>query len=110
MAQFCPGIAKQDITSAYEDAAKRIREGSGDYFALGREYSYGEIHGGKRWSGRGATGAIYNLDSRSVTDNAIERYARYDQTHWYWSTDEHWSCESKFGNEVGRVALMFLKG
>ncbi len=87
-----------------------VGEGSGDYFAVGREYNYGEIHGGKWWSGREATGAIYNLDFRSVTDNAIERYARYDQIHWYWSTDEHWSYESKFGDEVGRVALMFLKG
>ncbi|MCR5079050.1 MAG: hypothetical protein K6B65_03915 [Bacilli bacterium] len=87
-----------------------VAHGSGDYFAVDRNYEYGTIHGSKWWSGREATGGVYNLDSRTITDNAIERFARYDQSHWYWSTDEHWSYESVFNDKVGRIAFMFFKG
>ncbi len=60
------------------------------------------------WSGMEASGTIYNLDTRTETDQHLLRLARYEESHWYWFYDEHWTFEERYSSE-GRTAYMFFK-
>ncbi len=80
--------------------------GVGNYFDYGVSYAYRGKKEASCWSGREASGTIYDLNSRTVVSNVIDRLANYDEAHWYWSTDEHWGFEEFL---IGRTSLAILK-
>lgn len=80
--------------------------GVGDYFEYGTRYKYKGSREGNCWSAREATGNIYNLNSNTQIDSIIDILGQYDESHWYWSTDEHWGFELYM---TGRTALVFIR-
>ncbi len=80
----------------------------GSYFTINNEYKYRGSHSEDCWSGMEASGTIYNLDTHAETDQHLLRLARYEESHWYWFYDEHWTFEERYSSE-GRTAYMFFK-
>ena len=80
--------------------------GVGGYFGYGKTYSYKGSRERGCWSAKEASGTIYNLSTNSSADNHINRMARYDESHWYWTTDEHFAFEEYI---TGRIAYVLIR-
>ncbi len=80
--------------------------GVGNYFDYGTTYSYKGSRDNGCWSAREASGTIFDLASNKSADNHINRMARYDESHWYWSTDEHWGFEEYI---TGKIAYAIVR-
>ena len=80
--------------------------GVGDYFTYGDTYTYRGYKESNCWSGREASGSIYNLETGGTYADHIDRMARYDESHWYWSTDEHWGFEEFI---IGRICIAIYR-
>lgn len=80
--------------------------GVGDYFSYGTTYKYKGSKEGGCWSAKEASGTVYSLASNSQVAGFIDIMARYDESHWYWSTDEHWAFEYFL---TGRIALAIVR-
>lgn len=80
--------------------------GVGNYFDYGTTYSYKGSRESDCWSAREASGTIFDLASNKSADNHINRMARYDESHWYWSTDEHWAFEEYI---TGKIAFAIIR-
>ena len=81
--------------------------GCGDYFFIGSTYDYKNKHDSGCWSGVEAKGTIIDFESLTTVTTVINRLARYDEAHWYWSTDEHHAFEM-YG--YGFYGIVFVKG
>ena len=72
----------------------------GYYFNLGQEYKYRYSDfncESEYWSGKMAYGDIISSETGALDkENLVSAYARYSESHWYWSDDEHWG----FNNDV----------
>jgi len=82
-------------------------KGCGDYFDIGSTYDYKNKHDSGCWSGVEAKGTIIDFESLTTVTTVINRLARYDEAHWYWSTDEHHAFEM-YG--YGFYGIVFVKG
>ena len=80
--------------------------GVGNYFGYGRVYGYRSEREKDCWSGKEASGTLFNLRTATPGANHIDRMARYDESHWYWSTDEHWAFEEYL---TGKQAYAIIK-
>ena len=81
-------------------------KGVGRYFSYERTYAYRGKEEANCWSGREASGTLFNLSTATSSANHINRMARYDESHWYWSTDEHWAFEEY---RTGKVAFAIIR-
>ncbi len=64
----------------------------GDYFILWKGYGYREMHDKGSWYGRTFEGSF--IDAKTGTSagkQVVTTWARYAESHWYWSNDEYWS-------------------
>jgi hypothetical protein len=80
--------------------------GVGEYFTYGKTYSYKGYKESGSWSAKEASGTIYDLSQNKSSDNHINRMARYDESHWYWVTDEHWAFEEYL---TGKIAYALIR-
>jgi hypothetical protein len=80
--------------------------GWGDYFKVGSVYQY-KSKDAEYWSGMEARGTIFTFKNMTSYGNVIARYARYDESHWYWRTDEHHAFQMY---SDGFLTLCFYKG
>ncbi|MCR4897889.1 MAG: hypothetical protein K5892_01555, partial [Acholeplasmatales bacterium] len=80
--------------------------GWGDYFKVGSVYQY-KSKDAEYWSGMEATGTIFTFKNMTSYGNVIARYARYDESHWYWNIDEHHAFQMY---SDGFLTLCFYKG
>ena len=75
----------------------------GYYFVIRHEYSYRYKDSNVEpdyWSGKIAYGDIVYGEDGSLDENkTISAYAKYSESHWYWTDDEHWGfIDDIFGN------------
>ena len=81
--------------------------GSGNYYFVDGYYAYKGSKESDCWSGTEAKGTIIDFESLSTTTTVINRLARYDESHWYWSTDEHHAFEMY---RYGFYGVVFVRG
>ena len=81
----------------------------GYYFNRGQEYKYRYTDSNveaKYWSGKLAYGDIVSCETGELdSSKVVSAYARYSESHWYWSDDEHWS----FVNDVFGETFFILQ-
>ena len=67
----------------------------GDYFIFEKSYGYRVLHDASCWYGRCLEGVF--IDAASGTNLGTQRtatWARYAESHWYWSNDEYWAFKT----------------
>ena len=102
------------VSSLSESNFKMVvsAKGDGSYANYSDTYTYGQatksgLSGDKDyWSGAEMSGKLIYLNTMAECSKYIDRYARYDESHCYWTHDEHWAFDVFSG---GRVALVFFK-
>lgn len=102
-------ITSYDGISSADDSGNNYvcsSNGWGDYFKVGNVYQYKGSQEKDCWSGGEAKGTIFTFSNMVSYGNIITRYARYDESHCYWFTDEHHSFEM-YSN--GFFTLAFYK-
>ncbi len=64
----------------------------GDYFILDKGYGYREMHDKGSWYGRTFEGTFVDAATgANVGKQTVTTWARYAESHWYWSNDEYWA-------------------
>lgn len=72
----------------------------GDYFKTGWTGNYRSAHDAGNWSGKIAeTTYIDAVSGTIMSDKKVAAYANYDESHFYWLNDEHYSfVDNPVGN------------
>lgn len=75
----------------------------GYYFRVGQSFNYRYTDSNAEaeyWSGKIAYGDIVDGETGVLDSNKkVSAYAKYSESHWYWSDDEHWGfVDDIFGN------------
>ena len=67
----------------------------GDYFDLDYGYGYREKWDKSCWYGRTFEGTFVNAATGGAAGNQrILTWARYAESHWYWTNDEYWAFKT----------------
>ncbi len=67
----------------------------GEYFTVGNGYGYREKHDAYSWYGKTFEASFVDAASgASVGRQDIATWARYAESHWYWSNDEYWAFKT----------------
>ncbi|MCQ2742269.1 MAG: hypothetical protein MJ239_03110 [Bacilli bacterium] len=62
-----------------------------DFFEIGKQYTYGD-RGSQFWSGKLFKGNFVDgITGSNIGTSVISGWARYAESHWYWSQDEYWA-------------------
>ncbi|MCQ2772371.1 MAG: hypothetical protein MJ238_03740 [Bacilli bacterium] len=71
-----------------------------DYFHVGWKGTYKGSRDGGCWKGNIAESTFIDARNGEILDEKkIAAYATYDESHWTWFTDEHWSfVDNPYGN------------
>ncbi|MCF0107735.1 MAG: hypothetical protein HUJ59_01830 [Bacilli bacterium] len=71
-----------------------------DYFHVDNQYTFRGGHSSSCWSGTMIETTYIDGNNGTISnDKKVAAYARYAESHWYWSTDEYWSfVDNPYGN------------
>jgi hypothetical protein len=71
----------------------------GKYYELGKTYTYLQGNNAASWYGKTYEGTFVDATSgSSLGTGKVATWARYAESHWYWSNDEYWAFTNESKN------------
>lgn len=65
---------------------------SSKYYEVGKNYTYLQGNSSASWYGKTYEGTFVDASSgSSLGTGKVASWARYAESHWYWSSDEYWA-------------------